>query len=134
MSSGITMTSRIMQIHLSSWRYFAALTLLPLAQIFNLLFSADCVLLMGLFLLTHYYCWRLWLDERLFQLIESESDLAEFDNGMAHLWAKETGNTRTLAGRWHGTRNLFYRAMFSLMALWIVSSCTVLYHALTLVD
>lgn len=132
--SDITMTSRIMQIHLSSWRYIAALTLPPLVLIFNLLFSADSVLLMGLFLLTHYYCWRLWLDERLFQLIESESDLAEFDNGMAHLWAKKVGNTRTLAERWRGARNLFYRAMFSLMALWIVSSCTVLYQALTLVD
>ena len=132
--SDITMTSRIMHIHLSSWRYFAALTLPSLVLIFNLLFSADCVLLMGLFLLTHYYCWRLWLDERLFQIIESESDLAEFDNGMAHLWAKKAGNTRTQAERWRGARNLFYRAMFSLIALWIVSLCTVLYHALTLVD
>jgi len=132
--SGITKTRQIMQIHLSSWRYFAALTLPPLALIFNLLFSGDCVLLMGLFLLTHYYCWRLWLDERLFQLIESECDLAEFDNGMAHLWAKKTDNTRTLAERWRGARNLFYRAIFSLMALWVVSLCTVLYQALTLVD
>lgn len=131
---GITMTRRIMQIHLSSWRYFAALTLPPLALIFNLLFSVNSVLLMGLFLLTHYYCWRLWLDERLFQLIESESDLAEFDNGMAHMWAKKVGNTRTLAERCCGTRNLFNRAMFSLMALWAVSLCSVLYLAFTLAD
>lgn len=132
--SDITMTRQIMQIHLSSWRYFAALTLPPLALIFNLMFSADCVVLMLLFLLTHYYCWRLWLDERLFQLIISESDLVEFDNGMAHLWAKKTGGTRTLAERWRGARNLFYRAMFSLMALWGISLCTVLYQAFTLVE
>lgn len=132
--SGITMTSKIMQIHLSSWRYFAALTLPPLALIFNLLFSAECVLLMGLFLLTHYYCWRLWLDERLFQLIGRECDLAEFDNGMATLWGKKTGYTRTLAERWHGARNLFHRAIFSLMALWVASLCTVLYQVVTLVD
>ncbi|ELY3083838.1 hypothetical protein [Klebsiella sp. 141130] len=132
--SDITKTHQIMHIHLSSWRYFAALTLPPLVLLFNLLFSLDCVLLMGLFLLTHYYCWRIWLDERLFQLIESESDLAEFDNGMAHLWAKKTGNTRTLAERWRGARNLFYRAMFSLMALWVASLCTVLYQSFTLVD
>ncbi|SNY61350.1 hypothetical protein [Enterobacter sp. CC120223-11] len=132
--SDITMTNKIMQIHLSSWRYFAALTLPPLVLIFNLLFSADCVLLMGLFLLAHYYCWRLWLDERLFQLIESESDLAEFDNGMVHLWGKKPGCTRTLAERWHGTKTLFHRAIFSLMALWVASLCTVLYQVLTLVD
>lgn len=125
--SDIKMTSRIMHVHLSSWRYFAALTLPPLVLIFNLLFSADCVLLMGLFLLTHYYCWRLWLDERLFQLIESESDLAEFDNGMAHLWVKRKGNTRTLVERWSGAKIIFYKAIFSLLALWIVSSCMVLY-------
>jgi len=128
--SDITMTSRIMQIHLSSWRYIAALTLPPLVLIFNLLFSAVCVLLMGLFLLTHYYCWRLWLDERLFQLIERESDLAEFDNGMAHLWMKRKGNTRTLVERWSGAKNIFYKAIFSLLTLWFVSSCMALYKIL----
>ncbi|HAT1619104.1 TPA: hypothetical protein I8Y04_000749 [Raoultella planticola] len=125
--SGITMTSKIMQIHLSCWRYFAALTLPSLALIFDLLFSAECVLLMGLFLLTHYYCWRLWLDERLFQLIDSENDLIEFDNGMAHLWAKRKGSTRSLVERWHGAKVFFYKTIFSLMALWFVSLCMVLY-------
>lgn len=132
--SDITMTHRIMQIHLSSWRYFAALTLPPLALIFNLLFSADCVLLMGLFLLTHYYCWRLWLDERLFQLIDSENDLIEFDNGMAHLWVKRKGGTRSLFERWRGANLIFYKAIFSVVALWFVSLSMVLYRALRLAD
>lgn len=132
--SDITLTNKIMHIHLASWRYFAALTLPPLALIFYLLFSAECVLLMGLFLLTHYYCWRLWLDERLFLLIKSESDLAEFDNGMAQLWPGKADGTRSLADRWRGAKTLFQRAILSLMALWGVSLCTVLYQALTLVD
>lgn len=63
------MTHLIMQIHLSSWRYFAALTLPPLLLIFNFLYSLWSVALLALFLITHYYCWRLWLDERLFQLL-----------------------------------------------------------------
>ncbi|MBS0850054.1 hypothetical protein [Citrobacter sp. JGM124] len=128
--SDITMTNKIMHIHLSSWRYFAALTLPPLVLTFNLLFSASCVLLMGLFLLTHYYCWRLWLDERLFQLIESECDLIEFDNGMAHLWGKRKGNTCTLVERWSGVRVIFYKAIFSVLALWFVSSAMALYKTL----
>lgn len=128
--SDITMTNKIMYIHLSSWRYFAALTLPPLALIFNFLFSAGCVLLMGLFLLTHYYCWRLWLDERLFQLIGSENDLIEFDNGMAHFWVKRKGNTRSLVERWSGSKAIFFKAIFSLLALWFVSSCMVLYQTL----
>ncbi|KHN50797.1 hypothetical protein [Pectobacterium fontis] len=126
-----TMTNRIMQIHLSSWRYFAALTLPPVGLIFTLFFSIDCVILMVLFLLTHYYCWRLWLDEKLFQLLDNENDLSKFDNGMAYLWGKKTCNTRTLAERWRGTRDLFYRAMFSLMALWFASLCSTLYRAIT---
>ncbi len=128
--SYITMTNKIMHIHLSSWRYFAALTLPPLALIFDLLFSAGCVLLMGLFLLTHYYCWRLWLDERLFQLIENERDLIEFDNGMAHLWGKRKWDTCTLVERWSGAKVIFYKAIFSLLALWFVSSFIVLYKTL----
>ncbi|MHA0939047.1 hypothetical protein [Enterobacter kobei] len=128
--SDITMTNKIMHIHLSSWRYFAALTLPPLVLIFNLLFSAGGMLLMGLFLLTHYYCWRLWLDERLFQLIESEHDLIEFDNGMAHLWVKRKGKTRTLVERWSGAKVIFYKAIFSLLVLWFVSSGMALYKTL----
>ncbi|WP_312829602.1 hypothetical protein [Pantoea anthophila] len=128
--SGITKTHRIMQIHLSSWRYFAALTLPPLGLIFNLLFSASSVLLMGLFFLTHYYCWRLWLDERLFQLIESERDLIDFDDGMAHLWAKRKGGTRSLTERWRGAKAIFYKSVLYLMALWVTSLFLILYRAI----
>ncbi|MFY0401211.1 hypothetical protein ACOMDP_01095 [Pantoea dispersa] len=125
--SNTIMTSRIMQIHLSSWRYFAVLTLPPMVLVFNLLFLVDCVLLMGLFLLTHYYCWRLWLDERLFQLIASQSDIAEFDNGMAHMWAKRKEGTRSMAERYHGAKIIFYKAIFSLLALWFASLCILFY-------
>jgi hypothetical protein len=128
--SDISMTKRIMQIHLSSWRYFAVLSLPPLVLAYNLIFSIDSLLLMGFFLLTHYYCWRLWLDERLFQLIESECDLVEFDSGMSYLWAKKKRTTRTMVERLNGTRILFYRAILSLVVLWFVSMCTVLYQFL----
>ena len=128
--SNITMTNKIIHIHLSSWRYFAALALPPLVLIFNLLFSAGCVLLMGLFFFFFYYCWRLWLDERLFKLIENEHDLIEFDNGMAHFGVKRKGNTRSLVERWSGAKAIFFKAIFSLLALWFVSSCMVLYQTL----
>lgn len=47
--SDIMMTNRIMQIHLSSWRYFAALTLPPLALIYNISFSAHAGVMIGFF-------------------------------------------------------------------------------------
>ena len=130
--SDIMMTNRIVQIHLASWRYFAALTLPPLALILNLLHSALSLPLMVLFFITHYYCWRLWLDERLFALLNNEDDLAEFDRGMAQLWPKKFARPRSLADRLHGTRVMFYRAMISLLVLWLVSLCSVSYLALTL--
>ncbi|MDI9220857.1 hypothetical protein QMZ30_08085 [Pantoea sp. EA-12] len=128
------MTKRIVQIHLSSWRYFAALTLPPLALILNLFYSALSLPLMVLFFVTHYYCWRLWLDERLFGLLKNEEDLAEFDQGMAQLWSKKFARLRSLTDRLLGTRVIFYRAMISLLVLWLVSLCSVLYLALTLVE
>lgn len=132
--SDIMMTNRIVQIHLASWRYFAALTLPPLALILSLFYSALSLPLMLLFFITHYYCWRLWLDERLFALLNNEDDLAEFDRGMAQLWPKKFACTRSLADRLHGTRVMFYRAMISLLVLWLASLCSVSYLALTLVE
>lgn len=132
--SDTTMTNRIMQIHLSSWRYFALLTLPPVVLVFNLLYSLESAVLLFLFLVTHYYCWRLWLDERLFLLLNNESDLASFDQGMSHLWSVKQGNPRPLAERWHGACRLFYRAMLATVVLWLASLCTVLYLSLTLVE
>ncbi len=100
----IALTNRIVKIHLSSWRYFALLTLPPLVMAFNLLYSFASLVLLMLFLVTHYYCWRLWLDERLFTLLNKESSLAEFDEGMAQLWIAKSGTTRTLTERWRGVR------------------------------
>lgn len=132
--SECSMTKKIMHIHLASWRYFALLTLPPLVLVFDLLYSYESALLLLLFFITHYYCWRLWLDERLFLLLNSDSELVEFDTGMAHLWGQTSQETRSLAARWEGTRRLFYRALFALMLLWLVSLCAILYQAITLVD
>lgn len=132
--SEYSMTNRIMQIHLKSGRYFALLTLPPLGLAFTLLYSYQSAALILLFLITHYYCWRLWLDEQLFQLLNNESELAEFDNGMALLWPQKSRETRTLAARWRGTKRLFYRAIISLISLWLLSLWLIIYQAITQVD
>mgnify|MGYP003281753655 FL=1 len=123
----INLTNRIIEIHLSSWRYFAALSLPPIMLAFACLPIGEVAALCILFLVAHYYCWRLWLDERLFQLLNEESNLAEFDQGMAYLWGTASGKTRSMSERWHGVRRLFYRAILALLALWVVSLCLVLY-------
>ncbi|BET43281.1 hypothetical protein [Atlantibacter hermannii] len=111
------MTNRILRIHLASWRYFAALTLPPLGVAMQ---SPDAIMnitLWGLFLIVHYYCWRMWLDERLFRLINSEQDLSAFDDGMAVLWPVKKRH-RPLEQRREGASQLFHRALWATGALW----------------
>ncbi|MEN3752529.1 hypothetical protein [Mangrovibacter yixingensis] len=123
----IMLTHRIMRIHLSSWRYFAALTLPPLVVGFLHSASWGSLVSLVLFITTHYYCWRLWLDERLFQLIERDENLVSFDAGMACIWGKRTGVTRNIAQRWQGATRLFYRAIVSLVLLWLVVLVNMIY-------
>jgi len=81
------MTHRVIQIHLASWRYFALLTLPPLGLAIHLMGSFESQIMLLFFLLTNYYCWRLWLDERLFPLLKDDNDLAAFDETMSQLWS-----------------------------------------------
>ncbi|MFG1172923.1 hypothetical protein AAFN90_04890 [Erwiniaceae bacterium CAU 1747] len=125
--SNIRMTQRIVQIHLASWRFFSPLALPPLALAFILPGSSQSALLLLLFLLTQYYCWRLWLDERLFELLNSEDDLAAFDAGMARLWSAKPGPLRSLEQRWRGARRIFHRAICVLTVLWLTALFSVLW-------
>ena len=120
------MTHHIMRIHLASWRYLALLTLPPLVLAFALLNSPASMLLFSVFFVAHYFCWRLWLDERLFTLLNNESDLEAFDAGMSTLWTLKNAGMRPLEQRWHGARQLLYKALFTVAALWIFSVGTVL--------
>lgn len=117
----IRMTQRVIHIHLGSWRFFSTMALPPLLLALLLIGSYQSAVLLMLFLLTQYYCWRLWLDERLFQLLNSEEDLAAFDAGMARLWAVKPGATRSLEDRWLGARRILYRSLSALIGLWLVA-------------
>lgn len=112
---------QVLTIHLASWRYLAALTVPP--TVFAL-WGADSIVA-GLLLLlagvTHYYCWRLWLDERLFILLYThEPQTASFDAALAQLWGKKTTDGRTLDSRWLGAAKLLRRAMVSCLLLWLL--------------
>ncbi|WP_235896042.1 hypothetical protein [Yersinia alsatica] len=112
---------QVLTIHLASWRYLAALTLPP---IIFALWGADSMIAALLLLLagvTHYYCWRLWLDERLFALLyTSEPQTADFDMALQQLWGRKPVNGRSLDSRWRGATKLLHRAMFSTLLLWLV--------------
>ncbi len=111
---------RVLTIHLSSWRYLAALTLPPI--VFVLVSQPSLVVLPLIFLalLVHYFCWRLWLDERLFKLLTDEEGIAVFDTAMAVLWGKPKGKERSLGERWKGAKALLHKALLSTVILWVM--------------
>ncbi|MFA3778432.1 hypothetical protein [Yersinia sp. 1652 StPb PI] len=112
---------QVLTIHLASWRYLAALTVPPIVFA---LWGADspvATLLLMLAGITHYYCWRLWLDERLFALLYANSAQTEdFDAALQHVWRSKPISGRSLDSRWQGARKLLQRAMFSALLLWLV--------------
>ncbi|CFQ87482.1 beta-lactamase fold Zn-dependent hydrolase [Yersinia frederiksenii] len=112
---------QVLTIHLASWRYLAALTLPP---IIFALWGADSIIAALLLLLagvSHYYCWRLWLDERLFTLLySSEPQTDDFDMALQQLWGGKPENGRSLDSRWRGSTKLLHRAMCSILLLWLV--------------
>ncbi|MGE4799924.1 hypothetical protein AB8989_05945 [Yersinia hibernica] len=112
---------QVLTIHLASWRYLAALTLPPIVFA---LWGADS-LVAGLLLLlagvTHYYCWRLWLDERLFALLYThEVQAVDFEAALAQLWGNKTPTGHTLHSRWQGAAKLLRRAMISSLLSWLL--------------
>lgn len=111
---------------LNSWRYLAGLSL------FGMLFSLALFLLGGsvtfLFLLSlligilcQYFCWRLWLDCRLFSILyQFPTESHSFDTAINMLWNKNGDNTRSLTSRWIGARGQLRFGGIALLAQWLV--------------
>ncbi|HKS35286.1 MAG TPA: hypothetical protein VJS14_16305 [Enterobacteriaceae bacterium] len=120
------MTNRIMQIHCAAWRYFAALSLPALVLMLWLPLSFFSLATAVVFLVLHYFCWRLWLDERLFALLIDSDDPALFDCGLQRVWPGKNAAPRSWGSRWQGTRTLFFRAGGALLLLWLLSLAALL--------
>lgn len=115
------MTNRVMQVHCAAWRYFAALSLPAFGLMLWLPLSLFSPAITVVFLALHYFCWRLWLDERLFALLINSDDPDLFDRGLRRIWAGKNTAPRSWESRWQGTRTLFFRAGGSLLLLWLLS-------------
>mgnify|MGYP003366245479 CR=1 FL=1 len=119
--TGTEMTNRIVQAHCAAWRYFAALSLPAFALMLWLPLSLISPAILAVFLLLHYFCWRLWLDERLFALLINSDDPALFDRGLQQIWPGKNTQPRSWESRWQGTRTLFLCAGGCLLLLWLLS-------------
>lgn len=117
---------KILIATLNSWRYLSGLCLLGMLFSFGLLMvntGRIPVLSLSLLLaiMCHYFCWRLWLDCRLFQIFYQFSERSEvFDTAINTLWDNNSDNNRSLISRWIGARNLLRFAGVTLSIQWLM--------------
>lgn len=112
---------RVIASQLSCWRFFLLLALPPLviALLCPLpwLATGICCLLM----FEGYYCWRMFLDERLFLLLAEGTDIQVIDQGVALMWNKSTRPEREWDSRWQGTSKMIRRGACVLLGAWLIS-------------
>ncbi|WP_369311311.1 hypothetical protein [Providencia rettgeri] len=105
-----------------SWSYLAIASVLGLICQLSLFIGISsekyslfiCIIL---FVINHYYIYRLWLDNHFFNIIYQQGTTEAFDYSLRILIPKKTIN-RTMVQRWQGTKTLFNRAVLSVVILW----------------
>lgn len=112
---------RVISSQLASWRFFLLMALPPLfiaalCPVSWVRFSVGVALV-----LLGYYCWRMFLDEKLFALLSEGVDISDVDRGVALLWKKEVSEKREWESRIQGTGRLVRRAGILLLIVWVMS-------------
>ncbi|BBG58748.1 hypothetical protein [Providencia rustigianii] len=110
-------------IFTESWRYLVIGSLLALIGQFSLFFGFNAqrwslFIGTGLFTISQYYIYRLWLDNHFFKLIYRQGNTDAFDDASKVLFPKKSTH-KSMDERWIGTRNLFNRACYLVLTLWI---------------
>lgn len=121
---------RVISSQLTSWRYFLLIALPPLF-IATLCPVPWIRFAVGLpLMLLGYYCWRMFLGERLFALLAEGVDISAVDRGVALLWRKEVSEKREWEPRMQSTGRLVRRAGMLLLLAWVISLTAVLFDNL----
>ncbi|EPY5345325.1 hypothetical protein ACXDSS_004501 [Klebsiella quasipneumoniae] len=112
---------RVISSQLASWRYFLLMALPPLfiaalCPVSWVRFSVGLALM-----LLGYYCWRMFLDEKLFALLSEGVNISDVDRGVALLWKKEGSEKREWQSRIQGTGKLVQRAGILLLIVWVMA-------------
>lgn len=113
----------VMVIFTSSWRYLAGASLLAfICQFILSIYSLDNWIYLFvniiIFIISHYYIFRLWFDNQLFQVLYQQNDSAHFDFALQYLFPKKQIITN-MNQRWDGAKKLFNCALFFVVLHWI---------------
>ncbi|MFS9418754.1 MULTISPECIES: hypothetical protein [Citrobacter] len=105
---------------LASWRFILLFSLPPMVWV---LFVAPSGVLRAIIALlcavVWFGCWRLWLDERYFSLINTQNnELA--GSALCFIWRRERLKTLTLAERQSGALQQCRKTLFLVVVLWAV--------------
>ena len=106
----------------ASWRYFAIGSLLAfICQFILYLYSfsnrINLFIGMTLFIISHYYIYRLWLDNHFFKLIYHQGTEQFFDEAFSYLFPNKQVNSN-MAERWFGTKRLFNYCLIFITLSW----------------
>lgn len=115
----------------NSWRYLAIGSVLACILQFSLFLFFNynkyyLFIAIIIFLINHYYIYRLWLDNHFFKIIYRQEETEPFDNALIFLFPNKIKN-RSMEQRWYGTKKLFTRALYSLLLLWVWFLVTIIF-------
>lgn len=113
----------VMVIFTSSWRYLASASLLAfICQFILYIYSFDNWVYLFvnsiIFIISHYYIFRLWFDNQLFQVLYQQDDCSHFDFALQYLFPKKQIITN-MHQRWDGTKKLFNYALSLVVIHWV---------------
>ncbi|EIQ75805.1 MULTISPECIES: hypothetical protein [Citrobacter] len=105
---------------LASWRFILLFSLPPMAWV---LFVAPSGVLRAVIALlcavVWFGCWRLWLDERYFSLINTQNN-EQAGSALCFIWRRERLKTLTLVERQSGALQQCRKTLFLVVVLWAV--------------
>ncbi|WP_336284144.1 hypothetical protein [Citrobacter arsenatis] len=105
---------------LASWRFILLFSLPPMVWV---LFVAPPGVLRAIIALlcaiVWFGCWRLWLDDRYFSLINPQNN-EQAGSALCFIWRRERLKTLTLAERQSGALKQFRRTLYMIAVLWII--------------
>ncbi|GKX60567.1 hypothetical protein [Leminorella grimontii] len=120
---------------LGGWRYLAAVSGGGGVFILGLLHGGDyapmlLALALACGLCAQYYCWRVWMDCRLFRLLYSHPEQEEeFDAALGQFWGRGVKPRSDMAARWQGARRLFILAAAGVVGQWLFILIAILWPA-----
>lgn len=128
MMSNTIMLIQVLKVQLASWRYFAVLTLPPFIFAIFSPYLFPTIVVLALTLLTHFFCWRIWLNERLLSLLDGQYTFADIERISRIFWKNEAEES-DLTQRAKKLSRLLYRACAALVLQWFIllTSLTYLY-------